>query len=61
MPPYPPAEDYRLLAEMNRIAGSRANAPAKKAELERLAEKYEKRAEEAAEAIRAWRSSKRPL
>ena len=37
LPPYPPAENYRLLAEMNRIAASKANGPAKKAALERLA------------------------
>ena len=58
MPPYPGPENYRLLAEMNCIAASKANGPAKRAALKRLAKEYEERAEEAAEAIRAWRSSR---
>jgi hypothetical protein len=60
LPPYPGPENYRLLAEMNRIAASKAG-PAKKTALERLAKEYEERADEAAEAIRAWRSSHRGL
>jgi len=60
LPPYPGPENYRLLAEMNRIAASKANGPAKKAALERLVKEYEERAEEAAGALRAWRSSQRP-
>ena len=59
LPPYPGPENYRLLAEMNRIAASKANGPAKKAALQSLAKEYEERADEAAEAIRAWRRSSR--
>ena len=57
LPPYHLPKSYRLLAEMTRIAASKARDPAVRADQKRLARKYEKQAKETAKAIRASRSS----